>query len=299
MTFRQTVRLFSFSVVALAPLPAVAGTVRAVSPSPASASAGQPVTVTVSGTNPCGAANVNWGDGTVITYAITGLPSTHSHAYAGRGRYTIVARGMGNCDGEATASVEVTGPPAPPPTPTPAPPGPAGPAISRVSLSPMPATARQPVTIAVEGRGTCAFVVEYGDGNKQDFNTTLPARVTHTFGAPGAYRVIVGPVAPCTGKFTETLQVQPRGGASIRGMDISPYPAIVGQGVTVNVLGTGTCRYRIDFGDGNNEERSKPLPDAVPHVYSDADTYSVAVTGLAPCSGSVKRPLTVLPPHQP
>lgn len=299
MTVRQAVQLFSFLLVA--PLPAVAGTVRAVSPSPASASAGQAVTVTVSGTNPCGAANVNWGDGTAITYAITGLPSTHSHAYAGGGHYRIVARGMGNCDGEATATVEVTGPPAPPP-PAPAPPPsthpPSAPAaaITRVSFTPPQVTARQAVTIVIDGHGTCAFVVEFGDGNKQDFNTALPARVTHTFGAPGEYRVIVGPVAPCSGKFTETLQVQPRGGGSIRGMEIAPFPAFVSQEVTLKVLGSGACGYRIDFGDGNNEERSKPLPDSVTHVYSAADTYTVTVTAAAPCSGSTRRSLTVMPP---
>jgi len=301
MMFRQAALLSSFGLLVLAPRPAVAGTVRAVSPSPASAVTGQTVTVTVSGTNPCGAANVNWGDGTAITYAITGLPSTHSHAYAGAGHYSIVARGMGNCDGEATANVEVGGPPAPPVPPNqPAPSAPRAPtsaaAVTRVSFTPAAVTARQAVTIVVDGQGTCAFVVEFGDGNKQDFNTTLPARVTHTFGAAGEYRVIVGPVAPCTGKFTETLVVQPRGGAAIRGIDISPFPAIVRQGVTFKVLGSGTCSYRVDFGDGNNEERSKPLPDSVAHVYSAADTYTVTVTAVAPCSGSTRRPLTVLPP---
>ncbi len=244
------------------------------------------------GTNPCGAANIDWGDGTAITYAITGLPTTQSHAYGQGGRYRVVARGMGNCDGEAAAVVEITAPPPPPPPPPPAPPVAT---ITAVSFSPAPATVRQPVTIAVEGRGVCAFVVEFGDGNKQDFSGTLPMRVSHTYGAAASYRVIVGPVAPCTGKFTETLVVQPRGGASISGLQIAPSPAEVSQGVTIKVLGAGTCGYRIDFGDGNSEERTKPLPDTVAHVYSAADTYAVAVTATSGCSGSARRSLTVFP----
>jgi hypothetical protein len=39
-----------------------------------------PPPLTASGTNPCGAAYIDYGDGTAITYAITGLPTTQTHA---------------------------------------------------------------------------------------------------------------------------------------------------------------------------------------------------------------------------
>src|SRR3954469_650061 len=97
---------------------ASAGTVTGVQASAASVAVGAAFSVTVSGTNPCGAAHVNYGDGTAITYAITGLPSTHSHKYDRPGTYAIVARGMGNCDGEATTKIEVTGQALPPPPPS-------------------------------------------------------------------------------------------------------------------------------------------------------------------------------------
>ena len=267
-----------------------AGTVTGVTVSPGSAAPGVTVTVTVTGSNPCGAAHVNWGDGTAITYAITGLPSSHAHSYAHGGIYPIVARGMGNCDGEAATKVQITGePPAPPP------PVPTAGSISSVGFSPSPATVRQPVTIAVDGHGACAFVVEYGDGNKQNFTGVLPKSVTHTYGAPGTYRVIAGPVAPCTGKFTETLEVVPRGGVSITGVQIMPSPAVARQEVAISVQGSGTCRYTLAFGDGNSEERTKLLPDTVAHVYSAPDTYTVVVTGMERCRGSVRRALTVFP----
>jgi hypothetical protein len=284
-------------VAVLLPAAARAGTVRAVSVSAASIPTGQSVSVTVSGSNPCGAANVNWGDGNAITYAITGLPSTHSHSYSQAGTYSIVARGMGNCDGEATTSVRVTAPAPPPAAPPPAAAPPSGPVITNVSFTPSPAVARKGLTIDIEGKGACAFVVEYGDGNKQTFQRTLPARVTHTYGAPGEYRVIVGPTAPCSGKFTQTLRVQPQGGASIDGLQISPSQPRVRDSVAIKVLGTGVCAYRIDFGDGNSEDRNHALPDTVPHVYSAADSYTISVEASAGCSGGTRRSLTVTPPR--
>jgi len=66
---------------------------------------GAVLSVTVSGTNPCGAAHINYGDGTAITYAITGLPVTQTHTYDKPGTYAIVPRRMGNCDGEATIDI--------------------------------------------------------------------------------------------------------------------------------------------------------------------------------------------------
>lgn len=278
--------VFAAFALALA-VPASAGTVQHITTAHSSVAVGQAVTATVTGTNPCGAAYIDWGDGTAITYAITGLPTAQSHPYAKAGRYTLHARGMGNCDGEASTSIEITGPPAPPP------PEPTAGAITTVQFAPSPAIVRQPVTIAVDGHGPCSFVVEYGDGNRQDFSGVLPKRIEHTYAVAGTYRVIVGPVAPCTGKFTEPLDVLARGGTSIRGITVAPAPAQVRQSVTITVIGSGTCGYTITFGDGNTEERTKPLPDRVTHVYSAPDTYTITVQSTSGCTGSARRALTV------
>jgi Ca2+-binding EF-hand superfamily protein len=63
---------------------------------------------TVRGTNPCGAVNIDYGDGQVITHPIERLPATVSHEYATAGSFTVRARGMANCAGEAAATVRVT-----------------------------------------------------------------------------------------------------------------------------------------------------------------------------------------------
>jgi hypothetical protein len=264
---------------------ASAGTVTAVKASAASAAVGATVTVTASGTNPCGAANIDYGDGTAITYAITGLPTTQSHVYQKPGTYTIVGRGMGNCDGEATARIEVTGQPAPT--------APPASEIVGVGFTPKIGVAQQPVAINVAGQGPCSFTISFGDGNQQDMTGTLPQRINHTYALARSYTVIVAPAAPCVGKFTEVLQVTTRGGERITGLTIEPEPASVGRSVTIVVEGTGNCGYRIQFGDGNHEDRSRRLPDRVRHVYNASGTYTIVAEASGICEGRVQRSLDV------
>jgi hypothetical protein len=86
----------------------------------------------VRGTNPCGAVRLTYGDGISITHAIRDLPVSISHEYTRVGNYTVLAEGMGNCDGSVATRVRVTEvrpqpPPPPPPPPQPAQPPPAPP----------------------------------------------------------------------------------------------------------------------------------------------------------------------------
>ena len=195
---------------------------------------------------------------------------------------------MGNCDGEATTRVEVTGPaPAPPPPSEPAN------AILGLGFTPKVGILRQPVAINVAGRGACAFTLNFGDGNHQDVNGPLPQRLNHTYALAQTYTVIVAPVAPCAGKFTERLQVTARGGERISGLTIDPFPSDVGRVVTIVVEGAGTCGYRLEFGDGNHEDRSKPLPDRLQHVYNAPGSYVIAVAASGTCEGKTERRLDV------
>jgi hypothetical protein len=265
---------------------AAAGTVTAVKAGAASASVGAAVFVTASGTNPCGAAHIDYGDGTAITYAITGLPTTQSHAYQRPGSYAIVARGMGNCDGAASTRIEVTGQAAPPPPVAPN-------EITGVGFTPRPGVVRQPVAVNVIGRGACLFRLDFGDGNYQDVNGQFPQRINHTYALVDTYTLVIAPVAPCVGKFTERLQIAARGGERITGLTIEPPLADVRQVIRIAVEGVGTCGYRIDFGDGNHEERTKPLPDRLSHVYNAPGSYIIAVAADGTCEGRTQRTLDV------
>jgi hypothetical protein len=277
---------FLFTALVMGSGAAAAGTVSAVKASASSVAVGATVSVTATGTNPCGAAFINYGDGTAITYAITGLPTTQTHAYAKPGSYTIGARGMGNCDGQASTRIEVTGQAAP------APPAAAN-EILGVGFTPKVGVVKQPVAINIAGRGACAFTLIFGDGNQQEVNGPLPQRINHTYAVAQTYTVIAVPAAPCVGKFTEQIQVTARGGERITGLTIDPLPSDVGRVVTIVVEGSGGCGYQIDYGDGNHEDRTKPLPDRLHHVYNARGSYVIAVAASGTCEGTTQRTLDV------
>jgi hypothetical protein len=69
--------------------------------------AGTPVTMTITGSNPCGAVYIDPRDGSAQTHPIERVPTNLSHTYARPGTYRIIARGSGNCDGEALATITV------------------------------------------------------------------------------------------------------------------------------------------------------------------------------------------------
>jgi PKD repeat protein len=266
-----------------------AGTITKVTAAPTVVVTGQTVTFTEEGTNPCGASNMTYGDGIVITYAITELPAKQTHVFEKPGTYTVIARGMGNCDGEATTTVQVNPAAAPPP-----PPAPRGPRITSVEFVPAQGVIRRPVTFVVNGQGPCRFTVTFGDGNSRELSVDLPYRFEHTYAIADTYTTIIRPESPCTGKFTQLLTVAARAGTP-RLFDVAIEPSVTraGQAVAITITGTGTCNYAIDFGDGNNDSRNAPLPDRVTHNYPAPGEYIVNVTAIPPCTGSGQRTLAV------
>jgi hypothetical protein len=82
--------------------------VTGVTVSPPSPTVNQSATVTVTGTNPCGAVEINFGDGDVTTFPLqTGLPFTTTHTWTTIGQKTVAAKGQGNCTGQASSSIQV------------------------------------------------------------------------------------------------------------------------------------------------------------------------------------------------
>jgi hypothetical protein len=268
----------------LTPVPAAwaQGSATSVAVSPRTITEGGTVSVTVTGTNPCGAVRINYGDGDAITYAITGLPVTQSHVYRKAGNYTITGEGMGNCAGAPTTTLTVSAPPAPPP----APPAPAVATIKAVEFAPRPARVQEPVAVVVRGTGTCAYEVRYGDGTAEQVDERLPATTHHTYAKAGRYVVIVAPKPPCVGKFTEILQVEDAAAqaARITHVMLSPSPGAAGQAIAVAVHGTGTCSYDIYYGDGASEKVNGSLPQSTRHVYTQPGRYAVVVKPQPPCT---------------
>ncbi len=95
-------------VLTAVPVAAQRGVVNRVTVSSSTIRAGDTVKITASGTNPCGAVRIDYGDGTeAITHAITEVPVTIEYTYTRPGEYRIRAEGMGNCDGNVTTNLRV------------------------------------------------------------------------------------------------------------------------------------------------------------------------------------------------
>ncbi len=74
-------------------------TVTGVSVSASPVSVNTAVTITVSGGNPCGAVQINFGDGDSPYLPIEGLPYQRNHTYTRRERTPLRRRGKGTAAG--------------------------------------------------------------------------------------------------------------------------------------------------------------------------------------------------------
>jgi hypothetical protein len=262
-------------VLALAGTAAAQGSVQGLTVSAGTVDAGDTVSATATGTSPCGAVHIDWGDGTAITYATETLPVTQTHVYKSGGTFNLRAQGMGNCTGEARSRIVVKGPPPPPPT------------LTRIVVSAAKAEPRAPVDIALEGSGACAVRLDFGDGNGETIRATLPQRVRHAYGAPGRYTIVATPQSPCVERRTATIEIATQESNEITGISVD-QPAGASQSErSITVHGTGRCAYVLDFGDGNRDTRTSALPDVVRHNYPAAGRYRVVATARPPCRGTM------------
>ena len=260
------------------------GVVNAIAVTPRTAQTGATISATVTGVNPCGAVFVDWGDGTAITHAIVSLPTTHTHAYATGGNYTVRARGMGNCDGDVTGSVQIDAPPAA-----------RQPSLRAFTVA-SPGERGVPVNMRMEGQGTCNVSVAFGDGNTQEFSVELPHAFTHVYAVARGYNVSATAAPPCEGgRQTVRLNIvdEPRLSARINGVTVRPNPAAAPSTATIQVSGSGRCAYLLEYGDGNSERRVAVLPERVNHVFPPTGTFVVSATAEAPCVGRFEDSLTL------
>jgi hypothetical protein len=76
-------------------------------------------------------------------------------------------------------------------------------------------------------------------------------------------------------------------------IEFSPATADEGGGVFISLVGTGTCTYTLDYGDGTSDRRTAELPDRVQHKYPGDGEYLVVATPDAPCEGVARAKLDV------
>ena len=270
MTSRSIALMASCLLLTSAHAALAQGSATNVAVAPRTVAEGGTVSVTVTGTNPCGAVRINYGDGgDAITYAISALPVTQSHLYPRAGTYTLTAEGMGNCGGTPTTTLAVSAPP--PPVP---PPSPATPTITSVEIAPTPARIQEPVPVVARGTGRCAYEVRYGDGTAEQVDARLPEDTHHTYARTGRYvrdrqpegalRRQVYPGAP----GRRRSRAAGANGAADYRMSARPTPAASRQPVTLTIDGSGVCTFTIDYGDGNTDSRSMTPSASLRHAYS-------------------------------
>ena len=83
---------------------------------------------------------------------------------------------------------------------------------------------------------------------------------------------------------------QPR---RITRIEFRPVPENEGGGVIIALLGSGSCTYTMDFGDGQSERRTAELPDQVRHAYQADNEYLITATPVAPCEGKARARLDI------
>ena len=150
-----------------------------------------PVGIRLEGTGAC-AITLDYGDGNSVE--IRALPSSVEHAYARAGRYSITATPAPPCAARQVATLDV-GTPRPP-------------RITGLEVTVPPDGPPTMRALRILGNGLCPYTVDYGDGNSDRREGTLPDVVRHNYPAEGRYTAIVTAGAPCAGERRATFTVR-------------------------------------------------------------------------------------------
>jgi hypothetical protein len=84
-----------------------------------------------------------------------------------------------------------------------------------------------------------------------------------------------------------------KGPGKVTRIEFQPATTEEGGGVFISLIGSGSCSYALDYGDGQSERRTADLPDRVRHTYPADGEYLVVATPEAPCEGVARAKLDV------
>jgi Bacterial Ig domain len=249
---------------------------------------GQASSATVSGSNPCGAVTINWGDGTVITYPISSLPTTQSHAWTASGNRTVTATGQGNCSGTASTTINVNAPPTVSIT---------GPINGSTFVAP----ASFDITASASDPDSGVQRVDfYANGSFLGSDTTAPYSFSWGNVGAGTYglqAVAVDNLGVATTSGTVTVTVNNAGPSQVTSIQLVPAQPVIGTNTTVNVFGTNPCgAVQINYGDGTVIVYPiTGLPFSQVHVWNSPGSITVTATGMGNCAGQVSKTTSVVP----
>jgi hypothetical protein len=157
---------------------------------PATIEEGGGIVISLLGTGRC-TYKIDFGDGQAETRTAD-LPDTMRHAYAGGREYEVVATPEAPCEGVGRARIDVR-------------------AIERGiwRLQAQPASVNAPdIVLTIDGRGYCPVFVDFGDGQREKHEVTLPARLNHRYAKDGAYQIQATTQDPCRGEGRIKVEIK-------------------------------------------------------------------------------------------
>lgn len=143
------------------------------------------------------------------------------------------------------------------------------------------------VLITLQGTGSCAYTLDYGDGQTERRSAALPDEVRHRYQADNEYLVVATPEAPCEGVARARINIR----AIRRGIwkvTVAPGPSTVQPEIAATVEGRGECAVTLDYGDGRRDRLEGTLPLHATHAYEKAGAYTLRAAAEAPCEGDVQ-----------
>jgi Big-like domain-containing protein/BACON domain-containing protein/all-beta uncharacterized protein len=244
---------------------------------------GQPTSVSIAGSPSCGAIHINYGDGVVLTYPLSGLPTTQSHAWPVSGSYTVTATGAGNCVGITAAPLTVN--PNPPPSVALTAPAP-GAAFTAPATVTLTAVASDP-----QGISRVEF---YRQGVLIGTSTTAPFGVVWSSVGVGTYSLTAVAYDGYGMPGTSAAVGISVSNAQVTAVTVSS-PRTQDSPATVTVHGTNPCgAVQINFGDGQaNTYPTTTLPVSFAHTWTSGGYKTVTATGHGNCTGQVSSTIFV------
>lgn len=140
-------------------------------------------------------------------------------------------------------------------------------------------------SITIRGSGRCSYTLDYGDGNSDTREAALPDVVRHTYPADGRYTIVATARPPCSGVQRSSFVVGRDLHGSIVHLGVRPELAGAGQTITVTIEGSGTCRFVVDFDNGDTRTLTERLPHRLTYRYMQPGDYEIVVWSYEPCAG--------------
>ncbi len=157
---------------------------------PATVEEGGGIHISLLGSGRC-TYTIDYGDGQ-SEKRTDALPAHMRHNYAADRAYDVVATPEAPCEGVARARIDIRA---------------IERGIWRINVELASATAPE-IVVTIDGKGTCAVVIDFGDGQSEKHDVTLPAKVPHKYLKAGTYDIVAKAQQPCSGEGRARIEIK-------------------------------------------------------------------------------------------